>query len=141
MSTNAPTSRRITYMHCHVDGMSLEVIFFSKKYFNRKFPIFFLKKYFFPIFFQTPLHFPSCFTLWIIFQFVFLIALHFQSSSDFSSLYTFFYIYKGDNSWETWLELFQRGLLIFECSSTILRKPTWILLENSFNFGWSPTRF
>ena len=98
MSTNAPTSRLITYMHCHVDEVSLEVIFYLI-FFQRNISIgsflFFFqkKKYFVPTFFQTPLHFPTCFTLWILFQFVFLLAWHFQSSYNLSSLYTFlFYI-------------------------------------------------
>ena len=136
MSTNAPTSRCITYMYCHVDGLDLEVeFFFSKKYFSRKFPIF--QNFYFPFFFQTLFRFPSCFILWIIFQFIFLLALYFESSSNLSSLYTFFFIYKGDNSWETQLELFQRILSSFERSSINLRKSTWIILENSFNF-WVP---
>ena len=128
MSTNAPTSRWIMYMHCHVDEVSLEVFFFSKKYFNMKFPFFFQKKYFFPTFFQTPLCFPSCFTLWIIFQFVIPVYI--------------FFLYKWDNSWETWLELFKRALLIFNRSLTQIEKPDL----NSFRkflqfFGWFPSQF
>ena len=123
MSTNAPTSRHIMYMHCHVDGVSLEVIFFPNKYFNRKFPIFLQIK-------NKNISFPLFFKL----HFVFLLALHFECSSNSFAflLYTFnplpishpyiHYIYKLDNSWETWLELFQRALLIFRCSSTQLEK-------------------
>ena len=65
-------------MQCHVDGVSLEVIFFSKKYCNRKFPSFKKNYISFPLFFQTPLLFP--------------LSLHFESSSKLSSLYIIFYI-------------------------------------------------
>ena len=99
------TSRRITYMHCHVNGVSFEVIFFSKKYFNRKFPIFFIKKIFLSHFFPNPtsfsyllytlnhlpIHFLSYFTLSVLFQIVI-------------SIYIF--LYKGDTSWKTWLRTF-----------------------------------
>ena len=114
MSTNAPTSRRITYMHCHVDGVSLEVIFFFLKKKKNYFPLLFPNSTSFSFLLYTLNHlsirFPSYFTLSI--------------PSNLSSLYTFFYIYKGDNSWETWLELFfQRAFLVFGCSSTQLEKP------------------
>ena len=116
MSTNAPTSRLITYMHCHVDEVSLEVIFylifFQRNISIGSFLFFFQKKNIsFPLFFKL--------------HFIFLLALHFESSSNSFSflLYTFnplpichpyihFFLYKGDNSWETWLELFQSPLLI-----------------------------
>ena len=55
MSINASTSRRITYMYCRMNGLGLRSFFFSKKYFNRKFPI--LKNIYFPLFFQTLLCF------------------------------------------------------------------------------------
>ena len=133
MSTNAPTSRRIMYMHCHVDGMSLEVIFFSKKYFNRKF-LFLIYIY-------------TYFSLSSKLHFVFLLALHFESSSNFPSLCTFFFIYikrtiveKLDlnffkelfwflgvfnPTWESRLEFTVRNPL---------RKSTWIHCEKSFQF-------
>ena len=80
MSTNAPTSRHIMYMHCHVDGVSLEVIFFPNKYFNRNFPIFLQIK-------NKNISFPLFFKL----HFVFLLALHFECSSNSFAflLYTF----------------------------------------------------
>ena len=74
MSTNAPTSRCIIHMYCHVDGVGLEVnIFFFQR--NILIGSFLFLKYLFPTFFQFSLRFPSYFTLWIIFQFVFLLAL------------------------------------------------------------------
>ena len=81
---------------------------------------FFQKKYFFPTFFQTPLCFPSCFTLWIIFQFVI-------------PVYIFFYINgtiveKPDLNFLR--ELFWSLIGLWPK----LRNLTWILLENSFNF-------
>ena len=128
-------------VYCHVYGVSLKVIFFfPKKCFNRKFPIFFKKiflSHFFPnstsfaFLFYTlnplSIHFPSCLTLSIIFQFVIPVYIFFF-------LYKAVFLYKADSSWEIQLEFFQRILSIFEHISTNLRKPTWILLENSFNF-------
>ena len=116
------------YPHCHVDGVSIEVnFFFSNKYFNRKFPIFFKKIFLFHFFFfklhfvfilytLNPLliHFPSCFTLSVIFQFVI-------------PVYVFFLYIKGtivkklDLNFfrETLLELTARNLHLFKLVSFI----------------------
>ena len=135
MSTNAPTSRRITYMHCHVGKVSLEVFFFSKKYFNRKFPIFFKKKIFFPIFFfQTPLCSLFCFTLWILFQFVFLLTLYFQSSSNLSSLCTFFFHINGTIVEKLDLNFFKELFWSLGILQPNLRNLTWILSIFFFHF-------
>ena len=130
MSTNAPTSRRITYMHCHVDGVSLK--FFSKKYFNRKFPIFSKKNISFPLF--SKLHF------------VFLLALHFESfSNPFSFLLYifsplpichpdihFFYIYiKGTIVENFDLNFFREHFLSLGVFQPNLRNPTWNHHEKS----------
>ena len=158
MSTNAPTSRCITYMYCHVDGLDLEVeFFFSKKYFSRKFPIF--QNFYFPFFFQTLFRFPSCFILWIIFQFIFLLALYFESSSNLSSLYTFFLYIKGtivekpnlnffkeffqalnvlQSIWGSRLELFWKILLIF--GSQFQETRLEFTMRNPFNF-WTIFNF
>ena len=121
MSTNAPTSRRTSYMRCHVVIWVLKYFFFSKKYFNRTFPIFFLKNISFPLFFPNyttfsyllytlnhlSIRFSSCFTLLIIFQFVIPIYI--------------FYIYiKRTIVKKLYLELFQKTLLIIKYSSTQL---------------------
>ena len=94
-------------------------LFFSKKYIffplSSKLHFVFLLTLHFESF---PICFPSYFILSILFQFVI-------------PIYIYIFLYKGDNSWETWLELFQRALLIFECSSTNLRKLTWIHHEKS----------
>ena len=115
MSTNAPTSRRIMYLHCHVDGVSLEVFFFSKK--NISFPLF------------SKLHFVFlfCFTLWILFQFVFLLTLHFQSSSNLSSPYTFFLYIKGIIAKKFDLNFFKELFWSLSVLWPNLRNPTWIL--------------
>ena len=114
-------------------GWVLKSFFFSKKYFNRKlFYFYFLNIYFFSTFFQTPLRLPTCFTLWMLFQFVCLLALHFQSSSNLSSLYTFFYIYiKGTIVEKIDLNFFRE---LFWSSGVLqpnLRNLTWIHREKS----------
>ena len=130
MFTNAPTLRCITYMHCHVDGVSLQVFFFSKKYFNRKFPIF-SKKIFLSHFFSNstsfsyllytlnplPIRFPSCFTLSILFQFVI-------------PIYIFFYI-KGTIVEKLDLNFLRELFWSFGVLQPNLWNPTWIHREKS----------
>ena len=106
----------------------LKYFFFQRNILIWNFLFFFKKNISFPLF--SKIHF------------AFLLALHFQSSSNLSSLYTFFFFYKRDNSWETWLELFKRALLIFNRSLTQIEKPDL----NSFRkflqfFGWFPSQF
>ena len=75
MSTNVLTSKRITYMYCHVDEVGLEVIFFFQR--NILIGSFLFFKIFIFYFFSK-LHF------------VFPLTLHFESSSNSFSflLYT-----------------------------------------------------
>ena len=115
---------------CIVMWMGWVLSFFQRNILIGSF-LFFPKKIFISNFFPNSTSFSFLLYTLNHFQFVFLLTLYFQSSSNLSSLYIYFFLYKGDNSWETWLELFQRALLIFECSSTNLRKLTWIHHEKS----------
>ena len=130
MSTNAPTSRRIMYMYCHVDEVSLEVnFFFFKKIFNRKFPI--LKKIFL-------YHFLPNFTS---FSFLLYTLNPLPIYQPFIYIYIYIYIYKWDNSWENRLELSEIFCLSLDVFRPNLRNLTWIILENFSIFGWSSTKF
>ena len=121
MFTNAPTLRCITYMHYHVDVVSLGVnFFFQRNILIGSFLFFFFTKIFISDIFFPKLHF------------VFLLALHFQSSSNLSSLYTFFYIYiKGTIVEKLDLNFFKELFWSLGVFQPNLRNPTWIHREKS----------
>ena len=130
MFTNGPTSRHHIHALSYAWGESWSNFFFQRNILIGSFLFFPKKKYLFPTFFQTPLHFLTYFTLWnpllIRFPSYFTLFVIFQ----LVILYIFF-LYKWDNNWETRLEFFQRALSIFRCSSTQLDKP-------NLNSPWEP---
>ena len=127
MSTNAPTSRRIMYMHCHVNGVSLEVIiFFSNKYFNRKFPIFFQKKKFLSYFFFE-LHF------------LFLLVLHFESSSSSFSFLLYIFCHLPICPPYIHFFLYIKGIIVEKFDLNFFRELFWslsVLQPNLRNLTW-----
>ena len=153
MSINVPTSRRIMYMHCHVDEVSLEVTYFFL--FQRNILIwsflyifFFKKDISFPFFSNSilfafllytlnhlPIRFPSCFTLSILFQFV---------------IHIYIFLYINETIVEKLdLNFFRELFWSLGVLQPNLRNPTWILFKKIlsifyffiFIFGWSPTQF
>ena len=97
---------------------------------NISFPLFFFKLHFVSLLLYTLNHlsirFPSCFILWILFQFVFP-----------------FYI-KGTIIEKYNLNFFREFFQSLKVLQPNLRNPPWILLENSFNFFFFfrfPTQF
>ena len=106
-------------------GVSFEVKFFFQRNILIGSFLFFSKKKFFPTFFQIPHRFPIYFTFWIIFQFIFFLTLHFQSSFKSLSLYTFFYI-KGTIVEKLDLNFFRELFWFLGVLQPNLRNPIWI---------------